>query len=251
MAIPKVIHYCWMNSSEAYPPKIERCLDSWKRVLPDYEFVLWNFDRFPKEQSDYAREAFEARKFAFCADYLRFYAVYHYGGIYLDCDVEAVKSFNDLLTLPYFISMEDETRKSLEPACFGAEKGTGWVGECLRHFDDRHFVKPDGTFDITPLPVTMQKDILKEKYEIVAIHKPSEILRDDSRIYAFPREFSYSLNLGGKPHRGTYAIHHYTSAWMPRRNRTLNKLFFTPLAKLIYILFGKSVFLRVKRLKNK
>ena len=87
--IPKIIHFCWM-SGDPYPEKIQKCIDSWKKILPDYEFWLWDSNRFDMESSVWVKEAFAARKYAFCADYIRCFALYTYGGIYLDSDVEVL-----------------------------------------------------------------------------------------------------------------------------------------------------------------
>lgn len=79
--IPKTIHYCWL-SGDPIPQDLLRCMESWQRVLPDYEFKLWNFNVFPKNSSLWVKQAFDAKKYAFAADYIRLYAVYNYGGIY-------------------------------------------------------------------------------------------------------------------------------------------------------------------------
>lgn len=98
--IPKIIHYCWL-SNDPIPEKLQEYMKSWKEKLPDYEFKLWNFDCFDINSSQWVKEAFEAKKYAFAADYIRLYAVYNYGGIYMDMDVEVIKSFNPLLNNDY------------------------------------------------------------------------------------------------------------------------------------------------------
>ena len=85
--ISKIIHYCWL-SNDPIPADLQKCMESWKKYLPDYEFMLWNFERFPKSQSKWVSDAFDNKKYAFAADYIRLYALYNYGGIYLDMDVE-------------------------------------------------------------------------------------------------------------------------------------------------------------------
>ena len=60
----------------------------------------------------------EAKKYAFACDYIRLYAVYHYGGIYMDMDVEVVKSFNDILHKDYLLGYE--TEEALEAGLFEA-----------------------------------------------------------------------------------------------------------------------------------
>ena len=121
--IPKIIHLCWL-SGDPYPKKIQYCIDSWKKYLPDYEIMLWDTKRFDVNSLLWTKQAFEAGKYAFAADYIRLYAVYNYGGIYFDSDVEVIKSFDELLNLPYFVGAEAGP-EGVELAAFGAEKGSG------------------------------------------------------------------------------------------------------------------------------
>ena len=78
--IPKIIHFCWL-SGEPYPPLIANCLESWKQVLPDYEIMLWDTNRIDVSSNLWLKQSFENRKYAFAADYIRFYALYHFGVI--------------------------------------------------------------------------------------------------------------------------------------------------------------------------
>lgn len=89
--IPKIIHYCWL-SNDPIPADMQRYIESWKKFLPDYEFMLWNFSRFDINSSDWVKEAFKNKKYAFAADYIRLYALYNYGGIYMDMDVEVLET---------------------------------------------------------------------------------------------------------------------------------------------------------------
>ena len=54
--IPKIIHYCWL-SNDPIPSNIQHYMDSWKKYLPDYEFIHWNFDKFDKSSSRWVSEA--------------------------------------------------------------------------------------------------------------------------------------------------------------------------------------------------
>ena len=120
--IPKTIHYCWL-SNDPVPQKLQDCMATWKAKLPDYEFVLWNFDRFDINSSLWVKQAFEAKKYAFAADYIRLFAVYNYGGFYLDMDMEVLRSFNNLINNKIALAYENDN-ESIEAGCFGAEKGT-------------------------------------------------------------------------------------------------------------------------------
>ena len=42
--IPKIVHYCWFGSDK--PGKIRRRIESWKKLLPDYEIWEWNEKNF-------------------------------------------------------------------------------------------------------------------------------------------------------------------------------------------------------------
>lgn len=79
--IPKKIHLCWLGGGK-YSPLIRHCIDSWYRILPDYEIILWDTGRFDVNSVPWVKEAFAAKKYAFASDYIRAYALYHEGGIY-------------------------------------------------------------------------------------------------------------------------------------------------------------------------
>ena len=158
--IPKIIHLCWL-SGDKFPAKIARCIDSWKKILPEYEIILWDTNRFNLNESLWVKQAFEKKKYAFAADYIRFYALYTMGGIYLDSDVEVIKNMDVFLDLPYFIGAEKAGTP--EAAIIGAEKGCDWIEQCLKYYDGRSFVKEDGSLDIRKLPEIMDEEINKLK----------------------------------------------------------------------------------------
>lgn len=223
--IPKKLHLCWL-SGDAYPTKIAKCIDSWKRILPDYEIVLWDTKRFDLGKSLWVKQAFENKKYAFAADYIRFYALYHEGGIYLDSDVEVLKTFDDLLDLPYFIGAEKAGTP--EAAIIGAEKGCDWVKKCLDYYDNRPFIKEDGSMDIRTLPEIMDEQIKKLKpIRTLSLEESQRVRQLDfekevlvlNDAYFSPKVFD-SRKVELTPF--TYAIHHYQNSW------------FSPKAKAYY-----------------
>lgn len=94
--IPKIIHYCWFGRGPM-PKVVTWCIESWKRKCPDYEIKLWNEDNFDINSVPFVKQAYELKKYAFVADYVRMYALYHDGGICMDSDEYALRSFDDLL----------------------------------------------------------------------------------------------------------------------------------------------------------
>lgn len=164
--IPKIIHYCWF-SGDRKPDSICRCIDSWKRYLPDYEIRCWDASCFESIKSRFANEAFQNKKWAFASDYVRLFALYTEGGIYLDSDVQVWDSLDSLLDNEFFSGLEmrdkEHTQVYLEAAIMGAVKGNSFIKQCLDEYDKRVFVKGDGSFDMTPIP-TILSAIMEENY---------------------------------------------------------------------------------------
>ena len=214
--IPKIIHLCWL-SGDPYPRKIQKCLDSWDKYLKDYEIVLWDTNRFDLKSSIWVKQAFENRKYAFAADYIRFYALFHFGGIYLDSDVEVLKDFDDLLDLPYFIGAEKA--QTPEAAVIGAEKGCDWIKQCLDYYNNRSFINENGEFDIRKLPEIMVEQIkqlkpirvlsLQESKDIRKMDMQREVLEFNDAFFS-PKVFD-SREVEITPY--TYVIHHYQNSW--------------------------------------
>jgi mannosyltransferase OCH1-like enzyme len=84
--IPKIIHYTWF-SDEPYPTNINECIESWKKHMPEYEFVLWDSNKIVDINNLFMQQALLEKKWAFASDFVRLYAVYNYGGIYIDTEV--------------------------------------------------------------------------------------------------------------------------------------------------------------------
>lgn len=172
--IPKIIHFTWF-SGDPYPEKIQICIDSWHKFMPEYEFVCWDAERIKEINSVWVTECLALKKWAQAADYVRLYAVYKYGGIYLDTDCLIYKSFNDLLSEHSFIgreaSMHIEGRlieMHLTSHCFGAEAGDYFVGRCLSYYEGRHFLTTEDSslphslkYGITMMPY-IQSEIAKQ-----------------------------------------------------------------------------------------
>ena len=103
--IPKIIHYCWF-SGDPFDEKTKKCIETWKKTCPDYEIRECNALNFDMGINDFVKEAYEAKKWAFVADFARLYLLYHYGGVYMDGDVELVKNIDTFLERPAFIGQE-------------------------------------------------------------------------------------------------------------------------------------------------
>lgn len=217
--IPKIIHFCWL-SNEPFPKKIKNCIDSWHKYLPDYQFVHWNLERFPIGTCKWVDQAFDAKQYAYAADYIRLFALFNYGGIYLDTDVEVLRSFDDFLELPYFISWEkDSNNNAIEMAALGCEKGTEWIGKCLEFYLDKSFINSDGTYNNTPLPKLTFDNLSACGYVFENVSNWPSLQNTMSRnsIYVFPSSFfSPKSYYDGKVYQEecTVCIHHFAGSWL-------------------------------------
>ncbi len=207
--IPKIIHYCWL-SGEPFPKLVEQCIDSWKTHLLDYEFMLWDTKRFDVNSNIYVKEAFESKKYAFASDYIRLYALYNYGGIYLDSDVEVFKSFDDLLNQPAFLGFE--TNDLIAGWLMASEKGNPLFKEFLEYYNNKHFIFPDGHFDMTPngnllaSPCVRQGALLNNTYQKLR------------NVTIYPRTFFCpthpQLDLPECYSKDTHAQHLFNGGWV-------------------------------------
>lgn len=216
--IPKIIHLCWLSGDE-YPESIKKCIDSWNKYLPDYEIYVWDTKRFDINSLRWTKEAFEAKKYAFAADYIRLYALYHHGGIYLDSDVIVYKSFNDLLELPYFLG-EDRVH-CFEPAIIGAEKGCPWLLDVMKRYENRAFIKNDGTYDMRGLPYVFH-DQLTPKYKFSLIKEKEDFQKQEGVINIFTYDYFNSRDfIAAKQYPKSYCSHNYIGSWLKKEKNGL------------------------------
>lgn len=159
--IPKIIHFCWLGGGKK-SPLIEACVNSWTKLMPDWTLMEWNESNFDTEKNRYVRDAIKNKKYAFASDYIRLYALYNYGGIYLDTDVlllSSLESFrnNKMFTahecfLSIFINYQNSIDSKgvhipsmpiggfgIMSAVIGAEKGHWFIKECLDYYQNLEF----------------------------------------------------------------------------------------------------------------
>jgi len=213
--IPKIVHLCWL-SGDPFPELIARCQASWKQHLPDYEIMLWNQAALGASSVPWVDESASLKKYAFAADYIRLHALFRHGGIYLDADVEVFRSFDELLGLPSFIGYE--TGGDLEPAVIGAAPGAQWIGECLAHYEGRHFVRQDGSLDLRPLPLIV-REALRARYALPAAPVDGRLFLEDAQVMLFDASYFSPKNVhtgatSGVSH--TFAVHHFDGQWVDK-----------------------------------
>ena len=136
----------------ALPPLEEKCVASWKQYMPDWEYMRWDETNFDIASAPlYVQQAYEARKFAFVSDYVRLWALEKYGGLYMDVDFEVYRPFDELMDkYAAFAGYEGSKRKPVMQGVLASEPHGAWVRDMLSTYESRAFIKPDGSFDMTP-----------------------------------------------------------------------------------------------------
>lgn len=214
--IPKTIHYCWFGHNPK--PKLAlKCMKSWKKYCPDYEIIEWNEDNFDISSCPlYVRQAYEAKKWAFVTDYVRLKIVYDEGGIYLDTDVELIKSLDALLEHDAYFGFEDGTNVNTGLG-FGAVKGAPILHEMMQDYKDIPFIMEDGKMDVTPCP--------QRNTEVLKRHG---LVQNDTRqllersVLILPTEYLCPLSTQSQRlvlANNTVSIHWFGGTWLSEEDR--------------------------------
>lgn len=235
--IERKIHYVWMGKG-GKSELIMKCIKSWEKYLGDFEIIEWNEENFNIGTNEYVKEAYDNKKWAFVSDYVRLYALYNYGGIYLDTDMEILKPLDRFLEVSAFSGFE--STEYIPTGLMGAIQGHPWIGDLLQYYSNAHFLNSDGTFDLTPNVANITNKTI-EDYGLVLNNK-YQILKSDLHIY--PKEYFCPSDYGdsekqkqNKITTNSYSIHHYNGSWLSANGKIKVK---------IRNLIGKSKINRIK-----
>ena len=206
--IPKIIHYCWFGRGQM-PQLALDCMASWRRLMPDWTFMEWNEDNFDVSSLPYVKEAYEARKFAFVSDYVRLYALFNHGGLYMDVDFEVFKPFDDLLDHPAFAGYEGSKHSPVMMGVLASEQHGTWVAKQMKLYSDRHFVKPDGSFDMTTNVAFLTNHMMAQGLVCDGLEK------DFDGLHVFPVDYFCPRQTTGEYFRteNTYCDHKGLDSW--------------------------------------
>ena len=182
--IPKIIHWCWL-SGEPVPAVLQKYMESWNRVMPDWKIKCWTQKNFDVKMVQWVAQAVSKRKWAYAADYIRLWVLYHEGGVWLDSDVLLLKSFELLRKYDFFTAIEIHrdfytngrkeldtnrlpvdiskpvTGLGLQAAIMGAKKGNAYLSDCMKWYESHNFINPDGSLNLITMPGVLALHAIK------------------------------------------------------------------------------------------
>lgn len=246
--IPKIIHYIWLGGNPL-PEMVEKCIKSWEKFCPDWEIKRWDESNLNIDCCKYSRQAYDAKKFAFSSDAIRFQLLRDYGGVYLDIDVELLKPIDDLLNQKCFMGYEIYNKNlSVAPGLIlGSEKDGFVVSELWNLYEQDSFYKKNGDINFETVCEKTMK-FLYEKYAMQFDGKT--VYFDDITIYA--PDYFCPLNGGTKKlniTENSYSKHLYLASWAPKLGffRRLRNGFFDIIRKIIGEKNYKKIRNKIKR----
>jgi len=202
--IPRKIHYCWYGPKKI-PKLLLECIKTWDERLTGYEFILWNEENSPMDLN-FIQQAYEAGKYAFVSDYVRFWALFNYGGIYLDLDIFVLKSFDELLNNEVFFAWETSESRTISCGVVGSIPGHQLMENLINYYDSLNFTAKSIPELVVPGIVRKCYDNFPEKHKI--------------KIY--PYDFFYPFPYDQKENvsrfldyktENTLAIHLWSISW--------------------------------------
>ena len=221
MSSKKIIHYCWFGG-KPLPKLAKKCIRSWEKYLPDYEIMRWDESNFDINITQFSKQAYEARKWAFVSDVARVYALKEYGGIYFDTDMLVTKNIDLLLKNEFFAGWESPEYVAVGVlACKNPNNEV--IVDLVQKYEKLSFEGSDIYSVSIPILLTT---LLKNKYGLKSIHWKNQKLKGG--IYIYSRDYFYPLSYDYQDKmftKNTCMIHYYDGSWISKPQQFLNKLY--------------------------
>lgn len=242
--IPKIIHYVWIGGAPL-PELAERCMASWKRHMPEWEYMRWDESNFDIAAAPlYVRQAYEARKFAFVSDYVRLWALEQYGGLYMDVDFMVYRPFDELMDrYPAFAGYEGSKRQPVMQGVLASEPHGAWVRDMMATYETRPFIKPNGSLDMYPNTQYFTDRLISQGFQNDGVEKDFFLNDRTFMLHVFPVHYFCPVLTTGEDVRTaeTYCEHMRLGSWGNGANWKMKVL----------ALFNPKVQTRIMKIKRK
>lgn len=230
----KIIHYCWFGG-KPLSELTKKCIESWKKYLPDFEIKEWNETNFDVNQCEFVKQAYEQKKWAFVSDYTRFKVLEQEGGLYLDTDMEITADIEKYLEHELFLGQEDS--KLINAAVvWSKEKNNVHIENIVKSYEQKEEFNATGDLYKESVPQVLttyfkEYGFDKEKEEIQVL--------DDNNVYIYPMEYFYPLSYDHQHNRFTKnscMIHHFDATWISKMEKFKTDLKRKNMKWVVYII---------------
>ncbi|MFA0284337.1 glycosyltransferase family 32 protein [Vibrio sp. 10N.222.55.F12] len=237
--IPKIIHYCWFGPNKK-PKSVHKYIQGWRDKLPDYEIKEWNESNFDIECIEYVKQAYAGKKFAFVADYARLKALYEYGGIYLDTDVEVVQDIGKLLVHHKSdVILGFEEKNWVCTSTIVAKPGSEFIKDFLDSYHGKIFNTGgsiDTTTNVNMLTNWLRQLGLKQDGTLQSIDYKNSLVAVLPQEYLSPMDYIHRID---NRTENTITVHHYDITWGKKEELVIRYI------KLMAVrVFGKKLTLK-------
>ncbi|MFZ3191611.1 MAG: glycosyltransferase [Moraxellaceae bacterium] len=207
--IPKIIHYCWFGN-KPIPEQLQAYINSWRIHCPSWEIRLWSEANFDVSSHPFVESAYDQKKYAYVSDYVRALALYEYGGVYFDTDVEVKRPIDTFCQHQAFSGFE-KIGLPFSSAIWGSIPKHSLSKKILSYYQDKTVY--DATTE-QPNTVWIAK-ILEDHFHIDCAKDQLQIGDDGKNsIHIYPSTH-FCLDL---PEH--YTTHHFSGSWLEETNST-------------------------------
>lgn len=214
----KYIHYCWFGG-KPLPKLAKKCIKSWKKYLPDFKIIEWNENNVDLEECPFVKEAYDNKKWAFVADYVRTKALYEMGGIYFDTDMEITKNIDELLNNITFLGIEDSGKIAV--GVWYEKKAKAFLPKnMLEFYNNLSGFDSDNSYTYT-IPNIITSIVNDSSF----VMGKTSIQKLKNNITIYPRDYFYPLSYDRQNNiftENTCMIHYYDASWVPKGEKKLN-----------------------------
>lgn len=221
MSIPQIIHYVWLGKGEK-TPLITKCIESWMRHLPNYEFKEWNEDNFDVNINPWIVKMYNSKKYAFASDLVRLYVLKNEGGIYLDTDIEIKKNLDCFLDNKIFMGF-----------MYDCALSTSILGSVANHYIIDDLINIYNTL-IDKKPIvnnTIFTNYFIRAFPDFRLGNREQVIGD--KIHILPKEYFEIPTFNRKI---AYSRHHATRFWDEEKvqRSLIKRIFNTVIGDVIY-----------------
>lgn len=201
MPIPRTFWRVWMD--EEVPARYEAFWQGFKDLHPMWTCVTVDSSALPWMRPHIRKIFDRCTTHAGRSDVVRYEVLYQYGGVYVDCDVECLRPFDDLTEddTP-FAGWEDSNM--LCPTVIGCPPKHPAMGDLLKQLEPWFNARPYAPPNQSTGP-----------HLFTAVWGHRQDVRRLPPDAFYPVHWAHKAQLGGPYPEVSYAVHHWDARWLP------------------------------------